>query len=87
MKKQFVVMIGLLAGAYATRGARVGLDEHPFPGGVAMTKDPVCGMAVDEKTAAATASYEGRTYHFCSAACKSKFEKEPRKYAERAGKP
>ena len=65
----------------------VALDEHPFPGGVAMTKDPVCGMAVDEKTAAATASYEGRTYHFCSAACKSKFEKEPRKYAERAGKP
>ena len=52
-----------------------------------MTKDPVCGMAVDEKTAAATASYEGRTYHFCSAGCKTKFEQEPRKYAERAGKP
>ena len=52
-----------------------------------MTKDPVCGMMVDEKTAAAIASYEGRTYYFCSASCKSKFEKEPRKYVERAGKP
>ena len=52
-----------------------------------MTKDPVCGMAVDEKKAAGTASYEGRTYHFCGAGCKIKFEKEPEKYAERAGKP
>ena len=43
-------------------------------------------MAVDETKAAATASYEGRTYHFCSAGCKSKFEKEPGKYTERAGK-
>ena len=52
-----------------------------------MMQDPVCGMTVDEKTAAATASYEGRTYYFCSASCKSKFEKEPKKYAARAGKP
>lgn len=52
-----------------------------------MTRDPVCGMTIEEKGAAATASHEGRTYHFCSAGCKSKFEKEPKKYAERAGKP
>lgn len=51
-----------------------------------MTKDPVCGMVVDEKKAAASAPYEGRTYYFCSAGCKSKFEKEPRKYVEPAGK-
>ena len=44
-------------------------------------------MAVDEAKAAATASYEGRTFHFCSTGCKTKFEKEPRKYAEGAGKP
>ena len=52
-----------------------------------MSRDPVCGMTIEEKKAAATASYEGRTYHFCSVACKSKFEKEPRKYDDRAGKP
>jgi Cu+-exporting ATPase len=52
-----------------------------------MTKDPVCGMAVDEKKAAATASYEGRTYHFCSEGCKRKFEQEPKKYAGRADNP
>jgi YHS domain-containing protein len=28
-----------------------------------MAKDPVCGMTVDEKTAAATASYQGQTYY------------------------
>jgi P-type Cu+ transporter len=51
-----------------------------------MTKDPVCGMAVDEKKAAATVSYEGRTYHFCSTGCKIKFEKEPGKYAKEEGR-
>ncbi len=52
-----------------------------------MAKDPVCGMAVEEKKAEATASHEGRTYYFCSAGCKSKFEREPMKYAGRAGTP
>lgn len=47
-----------------------------------MTKDPVCGMNVDESKAAATSIYHGRTYHFCSTGCKTKFEKEPSKYAK-----
>lgn len=45
-----------------------------------MAKDPVCGMEVDEKTAAATATYQGKTYSFCAVACKSTFEKNPEKY-------
>ncbi|MFC1968978.1 YHS domain-containing protein [Chloroflexota bacterium] len=28
-----------------------------------MAKDPVCGMDVDEKTAAATSEYKGKTYY------------------------
>jgi Cu+-exporting ATPase len=48
----------------------------------AMAKDPVCGMTVDEKKAAATASYQGKTYYFCSAACKATFDKAPATYAE-----
>ena len=47
-----------------------------------MAKDPVCGMDVDEKKAAATAAYNGRTYYFCAAACKRAFEKNPEKYLE-----
>src|SRR5262249_29096853 len=46
----------------------------------AMAKDPVCGMNVDEKTAAATVVHKGTTYYFCSANCKTKFEKTPPLY-------
>lgn len=49
-----------------------------------MTKDPVCGMMVDEKKAAASFAYEGTTYYFCSPACKSQFEKNPKKFAGKA---
>jgi len=43
-------------------------------------KDPVCGMEVEEKKAAATAAYKGGTYYFCAAACKATFLKAPDKY-------
>lgn len=47
-----------------------------------MAQDPVCGMTVDEKKAAATAVYQGKTYSFCSAGCKAKFDKAPAQYAK-----
>ena len=46
--------------------------------------DPVCGMEVDEAKARAagrTATYQGRTYFFCSDACKTKFQADPAHYA------
>ena len=46
-----------------------------------MAKDPVCGMNVDEKKAAGKVSHKGKTYYFCSANCKTQFEKAPEKYA------
>jgi YHS domain-containing protein len=48
-----------------------------------MAKDPVCGMNVEESKAAAKVVYNGKTYYFCSVACKATFEKGPGKYAER----
>ena len=42
--------------------------------------DPVCGMTVTKETAAATYSYKGQTYYFCSKACKDNFTKDPQKY-------
>ena len=42
--------------------------------------DPVCGMAIDPDTAAATTKFEGRDYYFCSMACKTEFERNPDKY-------
>ncbi len=45
-----------------------------------MAKDPVCGMDVDEKKAAAKSDYKGKTYYFCAPGCKVAFDKEPEKY-------
>jgi len=42
--------------------------------------DPVCGMAITRDTAAATSTFEGREYFFCSVACQEEFEKNPQKY-------
>jgi Cu+-exporting ATPase len=47
--------------------------------------DPVCGMEVEETTEYKS-EYKGRTYCFCSAECKARFEAEPARYAERAQK-
>lgn len=51
-----------------------------------MAKDPVCGMTVDERQAAGTAEYQGKTYYFCSPGCKKAFEKEPQKYVRNSTK-
>ena len=51
-------------------------------GGAIMAKDPVCGMEVEEKKAAAKVDYEGQTYYFCAEACKRAFERDPAKYAQ-----
>lgn len=46
-----------------------------------MTKDPVCRMQIEETKAAAKSEYQGKTYYFCSTACKEKFDKTPQIYA------
>ncbi len=47
-----------------------------------MAKDPVCGMEVDEKKAAAKSEYKGKTYYFCALGCKKAFDANPTKYLE-----
>ena len=46
------------------------------------TTDPVCGMAIDESAAAGSATYAGRTYHFCGSTCQQRFEADPAQYAK-----
>lgn len=48
-----------------------------------MAIDPVCGMQVDEKTAKHSGTYQGKTYYFCSAGCKSRFESNPEQYVSK----
>jgi len=50
-----------------------------------MSKDPVCGMFVNEEYArltGKTATYGDETYYFCMDKCRDEFAKEPEKYAE-----
>ncbi|MHB8772781.1 MAG: YHS domain-containing protein [Syntrophales bacterium] len=42
--------------------------------------DPVCKMAIEDKDAVGTSEYMGKTYYFCSDACKERFEKDPLRY-------
>lgn len=46
-----------------------------------MAVDPVCKMTVDENKAAGKSEYNGKTYYFCATSCKTRFDKEPAKYA------
>ncbi len=45
-----------------------------------MVTDPVCGMQVDPATSKHRFDYEGTTFHFCCAGCRSKFAADPAKY-------
>jgi YHS domain-containing protein len=53
-----------------------------------VTKDPVCGLNVDESKAKAAgfhSTYKNQTYYFCSQGCQQHFEKIPGRYAAKPG--
>ncbi|HEY7297473.1 MAG TPA: heavy metal translocating P-type ATPase [Xanthobacteraceae bacterium] len=58
------------------RRDRVGADGSS---GAAVI-DPVCGMSVDPQATAHSYAFEGRTYHFCSPGCRTRFAADPAKY-------
>jgi len=49
-----------------------------------MTKDPVCGMQIDEQKAADKTVLQGITYFFCSSGCHKAFTADPDRYATAA---
>lgn len=51
---------------------------------MAKVRDLVCGMMVDPETAPARATFEGKTYHFCTLECRDQFEARPAHYVARA---
>jgi YHS domain-containing protein len=48
--------------------------------------DPICGMQVEEESAAGAAEYGGRSYYFCSGGCREKFYEDPSKYIALQGR-
>jgi xanthine dehydrogenase accessory factor len=51
--------------------------ETPPTSEVHVAIDPVCGMTVMVATARHLATSGGRTYYFCSASCRKRFEEDP----------
>jgi len=45
-------------------------------------EDPVCHMKLDENATKFKSEHKGKTYYFCSLACKKKFDEDPEKYLE-----
>jgi Cu+-exporting ATPase len=51
---------------------------------MAMHKDPVCGMTVDDQRAKGQSDFGGRTFYFCAKSCKDRFDANPQQYAGKA---
>jgi YHS domain-containing protein len=49
-------------------------------------RDPVCGMTVDRSTKFRS-DWQGRTYYFCGAGCKSRFDADPEAFLDPHRKP
>src|SRR5437016_1401474 len=49
----------------------------------ATVRDPVCGMTVDPATSKHRFDYQGETFHFCSAGCRTKFAADPARYLDK----
>jgi Cu+-exporting ATPase len=47
-----------------------------------MEKDVVCGMQVDPAKAAGSSEDNGKTCHFCSKGCKTKFDTKPGQFVK-----
>jgi YHS domain-containing protein len=47
-----------------------------------MARDIVCGMEVDDQRTTSKREYKGRTYYFCSVACRQHFDEDPACYAD-----
>jgi len=47
------------------------------------TRDPVCGMRVDEWTAKYNSNYQSKQYMFCSKKCKERFDTAPAEFSKK----
>ena len=67
-----------MSGMQAENGTQM---QHPGSmSEMTTTKDPVCGMDVNPKKAAATSAFDGTTYYFCAPRCKKAFDANPTMY-------
>jgi Cu+-exporting ATPase len=95
MQEQRKKRLGSAQRVFGRNVATLGHDRNgPYVGAVtklqeetAMATDPVCGMGVETRNAAAHAKHGGTTYYFCSQACHDKFVADPQRYVQGARAP
>jgi len=78
----FLILMAVMAWRFVNTGGLEMLRAHARRPevGSKLVQDPVCGMSVDPATATQQAEHSGSTYYFCSAGCRSEFEKDPARY-------
>jgi uncharacterized membrane protein YraQ (UPF0718 family)/YHS domain-containing protein len=78
----FLILTTVMAWRFFTTGGLEMLRVHARrpAAAVKLLRDPVCGMSVDPAAAEEKVEYAGTTYYFCSAGCRSTFEKAPARY-------
>src|SRR3972149_10924217 len=69
----------------SAEGGNVGIFRRLFSNEGKVT-DPVCAMSFSAPRAAATTTYGGTVYHFCSESCQSLFERDPEVFALKAAR-
>jgi uncharacterized membrane protein YraQ (UPF0718 family)/YHS domain-containing protein len=79
----FLVLMALMAWRFVKTGGMGMLRSMAVPPALSalMERDPVCRMTVDPAIATEKIEHGGTTYYFCSAGCRSAFEKDPDRYA------
>ncbi len=72
-------------------GCKAKFDKEPAKYAKPKVKSVVCPVMgkkiADISKAAGKSTYQGKTYYFCCTDCKTKFDKNPAKYAKSAKKP
>ena len=92
--RQIEITGGLMPGENVITSGNFLIDSESrmktAAGGVipAMSKDPVCGMFVNEEYArltGKTSTYGDKIYYFCMDECRNEFTEEPEKFTQQAG--
>jgi putative ABC transport system ATP-binding protein len=56
------------------------LEDGEFKDKQELAVDPVCGMSVDQESAAAQAAYKGQIIYFCARGCRDEFLESPERF-------
>jgi YHS domain-containing protein len=78
----FLVLVAVLGVRFLRTGGPAMLRDMAEMPSEEQVRDPVCHMAVDPATATQRLQHGGKTYYFCSAGCRTAFQREPERYLQ-----